>query len=258
MAILDKHQNGIKHQSGWKAVKKKKMVSKGWSLRHRGGRTAQVYSPRLCQYRLCSMSCVLKSRMRIIIPLAKFKEPVFWQEFSISDMEVFCRDHLFWALGPLIWGIWCPQSACLLPQVTKKLYSMGCYEISLGDTIGVGTPGIMKDMLSAVMHEVPVSSLAVHCHDTYGQALANTLMALQVIKTCPRRKAHSHSPKGYGSRTTRFHLFFQWASTDTFVPGPELAMVYADMWPCPESAHIKISTLGEAYFRWWSGRAWRR
>lgn len=38
----------------------------------------------------------------------------------------------------------------------------------------------MKDMLSAVMHEVPVSALAVHCHDTYGQALANTLMALQM------------------------------------------------------------------------------
>ncbi|XP_015341014.1 hydroxymethylglutaryl-CoA lyase, mitochondrial [Marmota marmota marmota] len=64
--------------------------------------------------------------------------------------------------------------------VAKKLYSMGCYEISLGDTIGVGTPGIMKDMLSAVMHEVPVAALAVHCHDTYGQALANTLMALQM------------------------------------------------------------------------------
>uniref|UniRef100_A0A5F7ZCT9 Hydroxymethylglutaryl-CoA lyase, mitochondrial n=3 Tax=Macaca TaxID=9539 RepID=A0A5F7ZCT9_MACMU len=64
--------------------------------------------------------------------------------------------------------------------VTKKFYSMGCYEISLGDTIGVGTPGIMKDMLSAVMQEVPPAALAVHCHDTYGQALANTLMALQM------------------------------------------------------------------------------
>lgn len=78
-----------------------------------------------------------------------------------------------------------PPRACLFSQVTKKLYSMGCYEISLGDTIGVGTPGIMKDMLSAVMYEVPVAALAVHCHDTYGQALANTLMALQVIQACP-------------------------------------------------------------------------
>lgn len=92
------------------------------------------------------------------------------------------------------------------------MYSMGCYEISLGDTIGVGTPGIMKDMLSAVMHEVPVAALAVHCHDTYGQALANTLMALQVIQACPRRKACVHSPKRRGGRTAVFHLCFQQAS----------------------------------------------
>lgn len=65
-------------------------------------------------------------------------------------------------------------------QVSKKMYSMGCYEISLGDTIGIGTPGSMKEMLTAVMKEVPVGALAVHCHDTYGQALANILVALQV------------------------------------------------------------------------------
>ncbi|XP_029802304.1 hydroxymethylglutaryl-CoA lyase, mitochondrial isoform X2 [Suricata suricatta] len=78
----------------------------------------------------------------------------------------------------------CPYEGKISPakvaEVAKKMYSMGCYEISLGDTIGVGTPGVMKDMLSAVMREVPVAALAVHCHDTYGQALANTLMALQM------------------------------------------------------------------------------
>ncbi|XP_058409204.1 hydroxymethylglutaryl-CoA lyase, mitochondrial isoform X4 [Diceros bicornis minor] len=78
----------------------------------------------------------------------------------------------------------CPYEGKISPakvaEVAKKMYSMGCYEISLGDTIGVGTPGGMKDMLSAVMYEVPVAALAVHCHDTYGQALANTLMALQM------------------------------------------------------------------------------
>lgn len=57
---------------------------------------------------------------------------------------------------------------------------MGCYEISLGDTIGVGTPGSMVKMLQSVMKEVPTSALAVHCHDTYGQALPNILTALQV------------------------------------------------------------------------------
>lgn len=61
---------------------------------------------------------------------------------------------------------------------------MGCYEISLGDTIGVGTPGSMTEMLEAVCREVPISALAVHCHDTYGQALANILVALQVRFGC--------------------------------------------------------------------------
>ncbi|PIO26008.1 hypothetical protein AB205_0023810, partial [Aquarana catesbeiana] len=55
---------------------------------------------------------------------------------------------------------------------------MGCYEISLGDTIGIGTPGSTKKMLEAVIKEIPVHALAVHCHDTYGQALANILTAL--------------------------------------------------------------------------------
>ncbi|XP_058676009.1 hydroxymethylglutaryl-CoA lyase, mitochondrial isoform X3 [Ammospiza caudacuta] len=71
-------------------------------------------------------------------------------------------------------------SAAKVAEVSKKMYSMGCYEISLGDTIGVGTPGSMREMLAAVMKEVPVGALAVHCHDTYGQALANILVALQM------------------------------------------------------------------------------
>ncbi|KAL4624112.1 hydroxymethylglutaryl-CoA lyase, mitochondrial isoform X1 [Arapaima gigas] len=78
----------------------------------------------------------------------------------------------------------CPYEGQVSPhkvaQVAKRLYTMGCYEISLGDTIGVGTPGSMQAMLAAVSKEVPVDSLAVHCHDTYGQALANILIALQM------------------------------------------------------------------------------
>ena len=58
---------------------------------------------------------------------------------------------------------------------------MGCYEVSLGDTIGVGTPGAMKNLITEVSKVVPVQKLAVHCHDTYGQALANILAALQVM-----------------------------------------------------------------------------
>ena len=61
------------------------------------------------------------------------------------------------------------------------MFDLGCYEISLGDTIGVVTPGSMRNMISEVSKLVPVDKLAVHCHDTYGQALANIFTALQVI-----------------------------------------------------------------------------
>jgi hydroxymethylglutaryl-CoA lyase len=58
-------------------------------------------------------------------------------------------------------------------KVASELHAMGCYEISLGDTIGVGTPSRAAAMVAAVAKSVPVSALAVHFHDTYGQALAN-------------------------------------------------------------------------------------
>ena len=77
----------------------------------------------------------------------------------------------------------CPYEGAVKPhvvaQVAHQLQQMGCYEISLGDTIGTATPARMLHMLDAVQNSVPVSQLAGHCHDTYGQALANVLVLLQ-------------------------------------------------------------------------------
>jgi len=77
----------------------------------------------------------------------------------------------------------CPYEGRIDPsqvaEVCQTLYQMGCYEISLGDTIGVGTPGSVGQMLKEVTRLVPVDCLALHCHDTYGQALANILTGLQ-------------------------------------------------------------------------------
>src|SRR5690606_20793743 len=64
-------------------------------------------------------------------------------------------------------------------RVAKRLHELGCYEVSLGDTIGIGTPGPARAMLKAVAAEVPMSALAVHFHDTRGQALANILACLE-------------------------------------------------------------------------------
>ncbi|WP_445781322.1 hydroxymethylglutaryl-CoA lyase [Shewanella sp.] len=63
-------------------------------------------------------------------------------------------------------------------RVSEILYKMGCYEISLGDTIGVGTPTKARQMLDAVAKVVPIDKLALHFHDTYGQSLANILACL--------------------------------------------------------------------------------
>lgn len=65
-------------------------------------------------------------------------------------------------------------------RVAKTLHALGCHEISLGDTIGVGTPHQAARMLQAVAAEVPMDALAVHFHDTYGQALANLLACLEL------------------------------------------------------------------------------
>ncbi len=71
----------------------------------------------------------------------------------------------------------CPYEGRVAPgkvaDVAARLLELGCYEISLGDTIGVGTPRTAKEMLRAVSERVPLSKLAVHFHDTYGQAIAN-------------------------------------------------------------------------------------
>ena len=64
-------------------------------------------------------------------------------------------------------------------RVAERLHGLGCYEISLGDTIGVGTAGKAREMLRAVAGAVPMSALAVHFHDTYGQALSNLLACLE-------------------------------------------------------------------------------
>lgn len=71
-------------------------------------------------------------------------------------------------------------SADKVAEVSAKLFDMGCYEISLGDTVGVGTPGKVQEMIRAVSAQVPMQHLAVHFHDTYGQALANIYAALEM------------------------------------------------------------------------------
>jgi hydroxymethylglutaryl-CoA lyase len=77
----------------------------------------------------------------------------------------------------------CPYEGEVSPQavldVSKALLELGCYEVSLGDTIGVGTALKTKNLLDLLLSQIPANKLALHCHDTYGQALSNILIGLQ-------------------------------------------------------------------------------
>jgi hydroxymethylglutaryl-CoA lyase len=91
--------------------------------------------------------------------------------------EVRVRGYVSCVLGCPYEGEISPAAAA---RMAKDLFEMGCFEVSLGDTIGAGTPRKTAAMLAAVMAEVPVEALAVHAHDTFGQALANVLTALEL------------------------------------------------------------------------------
>ena len=92
------------------------------------------------------------------------------------DQGVAVRGYISCVVG-------CPYDGEVTPQqvdlVSRALFDMGCYEVSLGDTIGVGTAGHFKRLLDYLLLKNSVDKLAVHCHDTYGQALANICASLE-------------------------------------------------------------------------------
>lgn len=95
---------------------------------------------------------------------------------AAKKYKIYIRGYVSCALG-------CPYEGEIKPQavalVAEQLFTMGCYEISLGDTIGVGTPGKAQQLIDSVSQRVPREHLAVHFHDTYGQALANIYAVLE-------------------------------------------------------------------------------
>ena len=97
-------------------------------------------------------------------------------------MEAAARDQIK-VRGYVSCVVGCPYEGAISPEqvrdVSQNLLDMGCYEISLGDTIGIGTPGEVATLLELLTQTIRASQLAVHCHDTYGQALANIYVALE-------------------------------------------------------------------------------
>ncbi len=92
------------------------------------------------------------------------------------EQKIAVRGYISCVLGCPYEGEVAPEAVA---QIAEQLLAMGCYEVSLGDTIGTGTPASVTRLLQAVTRRVPVDKLALHCHDTYGQALANIYAGLQ-------------------------------------------------------------------------------
>jgi hydroxymethylglutaryl-CoA lyase len=96
---------------------------------------------------------------------------------AASALEIKVRGYVSCVVG-------CPYEGAIDPQktaeVAKILYDMGCYEVSLGDTIGVGNPASISRMIEACAKQVPIEKLAGHYHDTYGMAIANIYASLQL------------------------------------------------------------------------------
>ena len=99
-------------------------------------------------------------------------------------IAVEAKKHAIKVRGYVSCVLGCPYEGEVKPErvadVAAALHEMGCYEVSLGDTIGVGTPGRTKAMIEACARRVPVGRLAGHYHDTYGQALANIYASLEL------------------------------------------------------------------------------
>jgi len=97
--------------------------------------------------------------------------------FEAKKHDIKVRGYVSCVLG-------CPYEGEIKPErvadVAGALFEMGCYEVSLGDTIGVGTPGKTRAMIEACTQRVPIAHLAGHYHDTYGQALANIYASLEL------------------------------------------------------------------------------
>ena len=96
---------------------------------------------------------------------------------AASALEIPVRGYVSCVVG-------CPYEGGIAPEqaaaVAKTLYDMGCYEVSLGDTIGVGNPATIQRMIEACARAVPITKLAGHYHDTYGMAIANIYASLQL------------------------------------------------------------------------------
>ena len=130
-----------------------------------GAREIAVFTAASESFSQKNTNCSIAESLERIRPVVK----------RAREQEMPVRGYISCVLG-------CPYEGEIEPEavmlVAMALDELGCYEISLGDTIGTGTPGKARALIEKIRGQVPVARLAVHFHDTYGQALANILACL--------------------------------------------------------------------------------
>lgn len=165
--VLDRlNQSPIKQQTGVKyAALTPNLKGLEGAIQHRADEVA-IFSAASEAFTQKNINCSIKESLH------RFEEIAA----QAQQLNLPMRGYVSTIIG-------CPYAGDIEPEavadVARHLYQMGCYEISLGDTIGVGTPIKFKKMLDAVLQDVPMDKLAVHCHNTYGQALANIYTSLE-------------------------------------------------------------------------------
>ena len=132
-----------------------------------GVREVAVFAAASEQFSQKNINCSIAESLQRFVPVLK----------KAQQANIRVRGYVSCVLGCPYQG---PVSTHQVAEVTKALLDMGCYEVSLGDTIGVGTPASTEVLLDSLLTSVPVEQLALHMHDTYGQALANVLIGLQM------------------------------------------------------------------------------
>lgn len=132
-----------------------------------GAREVSVFTAASDSFTQRNINCTIEESLLRFVPIIQ----------AAKQAKIPVRGYISCALG-------CPYEGQIAPTkvvaIAKRLYEMGCYEISLGDTIGVATPNQAHTLFKKAAKIVPISALAAHFHNTYGQALANLYAVLQL------------------------------------------------------------------------------
>ena len=166
MADNEKVFRGIEKPSG---VRFSALVPNEYGMQkamHAGIKDIAIFTAASQQFNQHNINCSIEESIQRILPIMDLARA----------QKIQVRAYISCALG-------CPYEGSIDPHqvvtLAEQLLDLGAHEISLGDTIGVGTPKQTKELIKAIASSIPLSKVAMHFHDTYGQAIANTYAALE-------------------------------------------------------------------------------